>query len=42
MFQTWSKQLEIEGIWALYWGFPLFSSVNTFFSVEEKKTVYKL
>jgi len=33
MFQTWSKQVEIEGIWALYKGLPLFSSQNTFFSV---------
>jgi hypothetical protein len=32
MFQTWSKQLENQGIWALYGGFPLFSSENTFFS----------
>ena len=32
MFQTWSKQLENEGIWALYMGFPLFSSENNFFS----------
>jgi hypothetical protein len=36
MFQTWSKQLENEGIWALYRVFPLFSSENTFFSVHKK------
>jgi hypothetical protein len=36
MFQTWSKLLENEGIWALYRVFPLFSSENTFFSVHKK------
>jgi hypothetical protein len=32
MCETWSKQLEYDGFWKLYRGFPLFSSVSTFIS----------
>ena len=36
MCQTWSKQLEDEGFWALNRGFHLFSSMRTFISVVYK------